>query len=363
MLRVTVEASSLDDARSTAGIGRYVRCLVDGLQGIPELQASIARPGRPPLRENWVVRWANAQPAALRTAATHRAALVHATATDPVALWPLRRQVVTVHDVIPWTGPPPRLRSVTGRYLAWQRGRFRRCAAVIAVSDAVAAEAVSVLRLDERRVHVVPEGLLPVFSAHAGEGDEELRRAAGVDAPGYLLWTGSLVAHDPRKALGTLLEAVAAVARERPGTRLVLAGRHGAEAQAVASRARALGLEPVMPGFVSDETLAALMRGAAGVALASLHEGFGLPALEAMACGAPLVVSRAGNLPGLVGDAAVVVEPGDAAALAAGLGAVLDDAPLAARLREAGPRRAAPYTWRRTAEATVEVYRRALRRA
>jgi len=361
MLAVTVDASALDDARGTAGIGRYVRCLIDNLPAVAGVSVSVARPRRRPPREAWVVRYANAQPALLRTAALRRPALVHATATDPAALWPLRRQVVTVHDVVPWTMERAPGRSATARYLDWQRGRFRRCAAVIAVSDAVAAEAVEVLRLDSARVTVVPEGLAAAFTpaASSAESDDQLRRAAGVDGRGYVLWTGSLRAHDPRKALGVLLDAVAAVRAARPATRLVLAGDRGEEARAVEQQAARLGLEVALPGYVSDETLAALVRGAGVVTLPSLHEGFGLPALEALACGAPLVASRAGNLPGLAGDAAVLVEPGDAASLAAALRSVLDDPALAARLRDAGPRQAAPYSWRRSAEATVEVYRRA----
>jgi glycosyltransferase involved in cell wall biosynthesis len=164
--------------------------------------------------------------------------------------------------------------------------------------------------------------------------------------------------HDPRKALGVLVEAIAGL----EGVTLVLAGQRGEAADMVAAHAARAGVPAVFTGYVPDQALAALMRGAAAVVLPSLHEGFGLPALEAMACGAPLVASRAGNLPGLVGEAGVLVEPGDPAGLAQALRAVLDDAALAARLREAGPRRAEPYSWRRTAEATVAVYHRALER-
>jgi glycosyltransferase involved in cell wall biosynthesis len=362
MLAVTVDASALDDARGTAGIGRYVRCLVDNLGGVADLSLSVARPGRRPPHEAWVVRWANAQPAVLRTAVRHRAALVHATATDPAAPWPLRRQVVTVHDVVPWADSYDGGHPANRVYLAWQRRRFRRCAGVVAVSDAVAAEAIAALRLDERRLTVVPEGVPPAFVAAVQPDDVALRRAAGIAEPGYVLWTGSLVAHDPRKALDVLLDAVVSVAAGRPGTRLVLAGRQGEAARTVSTQAARLGLDVAMPGYVPDATLAALVRGAGVVALPSRHEGFGLPALEAMACGVPLVVGRAGNLPGLVSDAALLVEPGDVAGLAAALRAALDDPAVAGRLRDAGPRRAAPYSWQRTAEATVEVYRRAVQR-
>jgi len=112
-----------------------------------------------------------------------------------------------------------------------------------------------------------------------------------------------------------------------------------------------------LPGHVSDPSLAALLRGCAAAVVPSLHEGFGLPALEALACGAPLVAARAGNLPALVGDAALLVEPGSAEGLRAGLSAALGDSVLAATLREAGPHRAAQFSWRRAAEATAAVYR------
>ena len=118
----------------------------------------------------------------------------------------------------------------------------------------------------------------------------------------------------------------------------------------------------VQPGFVPDEDLAALLRGAAAVALPSLSEGFGLPVLEALASGAPLVATRVGDIAELAGDAALLVAPEDGRELSEALSAVMSSEPIAARLRAEGPARAAPYTWERTARETAAVYRQALGR-
>lgn len=114
-----------------------------------------------------------------------------------------------------------------------------------------------------------------------------------------------------------------------------------------------------LTGYVPDQTLAALYRGAGAVVIPSLDEGFGLPMLEAMACGAPVVATRTGNLPDLAGDAALLVQPGDSEGLAAAIRDVLSDSGLRQRLVSAGRRRAADFSWVRTAQATAQVYRAA----
>ena len=257
---------------------------------------------------------------------------------------------------MPWEPGWARPGSVAGRYLAWQRPRFRRCAAVIAVSERVAAEATERLGLDPRRVHVVSEGVDAVFNPGPTLDDPARRAGAGVESAAYLLWVGSLVAPDRRKGLDTLLEAVAGL----DGIPLIMAGRPGRAAEAVAAHARRLGVRLHLTGWVEDATLAALYRGATAVAVPSRHEGFGLPVLEAMACGTPVVATRAGNLPDLAGDAALLVPAGDAAALAAALRELAGDPAARARLGAAGPARAAEFTWGRAAERTAAVYAAAL---
>jgi glycosyltransferase involved in cell wall biosynthesis len=354
-LRVVLDASPLVDGRANAGIGRYVAQLSSALSRRKDLDIRLVRPARPPLRDSWALRWLNAQPPLAVAALRQRPHLMHGMASDPIAVWPRRRQVVTVHDVIPWSPGRVAAGSWTARYLAFQRRGFAGCAAIIAVSDAVAGEAVRAFGLDERRVHVIAEGVGLEFRPEPAVTDEQRRRQAGVAEPGYFLWVGSLRAHDPRKALDTLVEAAAA-ATAGGGPPLVLAGATGAESQRLAEAAAAKGVCVTLTGYVSDETLAALYRGAAALLLTSQHEGFGLPALEAMACGCPVIVSAAGNLPQLVGDAGIVVPLGDSGALVAAMRDIIANPQMARGLRVAGRERAAGYSWERSAEQTAAVY-------
>jgi glycosyltransferase involved in cell wall biosynthesis len=113
----------------------------------------------------------------------------------------------------------------------------------------------------------------------------------------------------------------------------------------------------VLTGFVSDEDLVAVLAGARCFLYPSLHEGFGFPPLEAMACGTPVVTSDRSSLPEVVGDAGLLVDPRSVEAVAAGVERVVRDDDLHARLRESGIRRAASYTWERCADETVAAYR------
>lgn len=361
-LRVVVEGGPLTDARATAGIGRYVRSLAAALAGIGDLDVELATPRREARSERYPLRFLHSSRAAVAAARSRRPDLVHATATEPVLGWPLQRQVVTVHDVIPWTSRAHGGGRSWGPYWGVQGWRLRRCAAIVVPSRRVAAEAAPALRLDSERISVVAEGVDSVFSSIPGIDDGERRQRLHVTTAPYVLWTGSMLAPDPRKRLDDLLQAVAAVRREIREVELVLAGRQGAEAARLAEKAQEVGVPLVQPGFVSDEDLAALLRGAAAVAVPSLSEGFGLPVLEALASGAPLVATRVGDIAEIAGDAALLVAPEDPRALAEGLSAVISSEPIAARLKAEGPARAAPYTWDRAARETAAVYRRALAR-
>jgi glycosyltransferase involved in cell wall biosynthesis len=357
--RVLVDATALRDGRGTAGIGRYVTRLLEALEALPDgPRVVVARPPGQARSENRGWRWLAGQPRALRAAVAHRPGVVHGPAGEPLLGWPLRRQVVTVHDVVPWTAAAT---AAPGRglaaFLAVQRRLLRRCGALIAVSATVAGEAAAALGIPDDRFTVVAEGVDAPFESDPAAGDAGLRAGCGAPAGGYVVWAGSLRSPDPRKALDVLVEAMGALEAEGRRVPLVLAGAPGAASEQLATLARERGIGLHLPGFVSDQTLAALYRGAAAAVLPSRHEGFGLPALEAMACGTPLVAARSGNLPDLCGDAALLVSPGDPRELAAALGVVLGDAALAARLRVAGPRRAAAFSWRRCAEETVAVYR------
>lgn len=349
-LRILLDGSPLQDGRRTAGIGRYVQGVSEALRRLDAVDTDVVVP-RPPRRDSWLVRYLAAQPALAWAAVRTRPTLVHGMASDPVAGFPLRRQVVTVHDVVPWTKSPADIGHRTAWYLAAQRRRLRSVAAVIAVSPGVAGDVERVLGVRAERIHVVPNGVAPVFTPAPGPDDDTHRAGAG--ATRYVLWVGSLRSHDERKALDTLIAAVAAATA---APRLVLAGAAGDESTRVRASAAERSVDAVLTGYVSDERLAALYRGAAAVLLPSLDEGFGLPALEAMACGTPVITSRGTNTAALVCDGGLLADAADPRSVATAIDAVLGDAELAARLGRAGTRIAGAYTWDRAAELTVDVY-------
>jgi glycosyltransferase involved in cell wall biosynthesis len=144
-----------------------------------------------------------------------------------------------------------------------------------------------------------------------------------------------------------LIAAFARLARDRPELRLVVAGRDGWGARTVRDAAAASGVTTriLRPGWLPGDALPAFYRQAEAVGYPSLEEGFGLPALEALACGAALVTTTGSAMEEVAGDAALLVPPASPAALADALARVLDDRALADRLRAAGPAQAAPFTW------------------
>jgi glycosyltransferase involved in cell wall biosynthesis len=175
----------------------------------------------------------------------------------------------------------------------------------------------------------------------------------GIRAP-YILAVGTV---QPRKNLARLLEAFAQAARAGDAPQLVIAGKRGWLSEGIERRARELGLgERVrFAGYVADADLPALLSGALAFALPSLYEGFGMPVLEAMACGAPVLTSDTSALPEAAGGAALLVDPTDTAAIAAALARLIGEPELRADLRARGLRRAAGATWARCAEETLGV--------
>jgi glycosyltransferase involved in cell wall biosynthesis len=269
---------------------------------------------------------------------------------------PARRaaQLVSVHDLT-FVHHPELSTADTLAYPALIRRALKRGATVHTGSAFVADEIATEFGLDPSRVVVVPYGASELPAERTGTDAATGRALAGHEQ--YVLALGTI---EPRKDLPSLVRAFDAIADAHPDLGLVLAGPDGWGAEALT---RAVSDSPFRDrirrlGWVDDLRRTALMRGAAVYAFPSVYEGFGLPPLEAMTAGTPVVTTRAGSLPEVVGDAALLVEPGDVDALARAIARVLDDEALADRLRGLGHERAGRFTWDATAAGLVATYRR-----
>ena len=227
---------------------------------------------------------------------------------------------------------------------------------ILTYSESSAEDLRTLLEVPSSKITIVPLAPEPRCQPVA-EPAAALARL-GVSRP-YVLFVGTI---EPRKNLTTLLQAFAAIADRHDGLSLVVAGRRGwldSPVYRLVSELR-LGERVRFLGSVAGSDLPALYSGAELLAFPSLHEGFGLPVLEAMACGCPVLCSNSSSLPEVAGDAAWLLPPTDAAAWAGALDEALTAPATRARLAEAGRARAAAFTWQATAEQTYEVYRRVL---
>lgn len=358
-MRVAVDATPLLGVRT--GIGGYVEHLVTELAGLPGIRiraAAFSVRGRSALR---------ALPPAVR--AVHRpvpARLLHRAwlrGDRPPAEWltgrvdvvhgtnfvlpPPRRAagVVTVHDLA-FLRFPELVDHASLRYRELVPRAVRRAAVVLAPTRAVAAELAEAYGVADERLRVTPLGVDATWL------DAAPTRPAGMPTE-YVLAVGTL---EPRKGLSVLLAAYRALLADVPDVPpLVLVGPPGWGPQLDTSGLRD---RVILPGYVDAATLRGLVAGAATLAFPSRYEGFGLPPLEALAAGTPVVASDLPVLREVLGSHARFATPGDADALAAGLRDTLENPP-SAQCRAAGREHAATFTWRRCAETTLAAYRAA----
>jgi glycosyltransferase involved in cell wall biosynthesis len=248
-------------------------------------------------------------------------------------------------------------RSKVAYFTPMLRMSARHARSLIAVSGHTAERLRAVLHPDAPIV-VAPHGVDHTRFRPAARGDgADLARLAHLGIrPPYLAFAGTL---EPRKDVPSLIDAFSRIAPDRPELRLVVAGRDGWGATAVRDAAADSGVTTsiLRPGWFPGSALPAFFRQSEAVVYPSLEEGFGLPALEALACGAALVTTTGSSMAEVVGDTALLVDPGDTPALAATLARVIDDTALAAQLRQGGPAQAATFTWSDSVERHLGAYR------
>jgi glycosyltransferase involved in cell wall biosynthesis len=274
----------------------------------------------------------------------------------PLPLPTRGRTIVTVCDLFFLEDPERADREARRKFLHKIEGTLRRADGIITISDFSRRGIFEHFGLPSEKIKRTYLGLGPVFRSPADPGRVAALRQA-FDLPGeFLLFVG---AFEPRKNLSGLIEALAILHKSGVKIPLVLVGRPGGDSARVAAKIRALGLDAwVRPaGYRTDEDVRALYGAATALVFPSFAEGFGLPLLEAMACGLPAAVSGCSALPEIGRDAAAYFNPSDAEEMAAVIDSLLRDEAKRREMAEKGRRRAAEFDWGKTAAETLEFYR------
>lgn len=368
-MRIAIDASAVP--RQMAGAGVYTYQLVRALAELPGEQELFvfARDGLfddladlrpqlhvihidPPSRAARLLWEQTALPLALRRL---RVDVLHSPHHHtPLASGAGFRRVVTIHDVT-FLLLPERYPLVRRLYMEGvTRASARIADGVITPSHTVRTDVIGKLGVSGERIVAIPEAAGPQFRPIEDDAVSRMRdkyRLAGR----YLLSVGTL---EPGKNRGRLLCAYARLRSEGLDCPLAIAGQPGWHYRDDFELVAALGLEGDVTflDFVPDKDLPALYSGAALLAFPSLYEGFGLPVLEAMACGTPVVTANVSAPAEVAGDAALLVDPRDIEALAGAMGRVLSDDALSEELRARGLERARRFSWQRTARDTLSVY-------
>ncbi|MBI3664968.1 MAG: glycosyltransferase family 4 protein [Acidobacteria bacterium] len=363
-MRIAIDATPL--TVESGGITRYTAELASALAAeFPEDEywlvsdqewkdgpaaQNLHRGGRP---GSWVARrwWLAGLPLEL---ARRHVDVFHGT-DFAVPYLPLRPSVLTLHDLSPWaegqrrTGAAERVRRRTPYLL-------RRATMIITPTEAIRREAARYFELPLARMAAVPLAAGWQFRPCPEAETAAALARLGITIP-YLLCIGT---KERRKNLPRLIETWREVRKRQPQLGLVLAGRACAEESQVLNLSTEPGLSIL--GFLPDQDIATLMSGAALFVYPSLYEGFGLPVLEAMQTGTPVVISRDAALLEVAGDAAAAVDAESSAAMARAIVELMENPARRLELRERGLRRAAQFSWRQTAATTREIYVEALRR-
>jgi glycosyltransferase involved in cell wall biosynthesis len=287
-----------------------------------------------------------------------RPALLHC----PVNVMPLLalpRTVITIHD-LGFMRFPERYKKAKRLYLhALTALSAKRAKHLITPSEAIRQEVIELLKIPPERVTAIAEGVSEHFKPYPTEEVAQFRREKGLPAK-FVLYVGTL---EPRKNIPALIKAFAQWRSENPteaeGVRLVLGGAKGWFYEEIFRLVEQLGLSEVVdfPGYLREADLPLWYNSARCFVYPSVYEGFGLPPLEAMACGCPVITSDTSSIPEVVGEAGILVKPDDVAALTAALNRLLTDETAWTAYRAKGLAQAARFTWQEAARQTFGIYR------
>jgi len=377
--RIGIDARALGNINRNRGIGRYTARVVENLVGSPDgLEFVLFGFGDGPAPGTldrsvlsgveWIEIPKRGKPTEFpspreylpfaRAVGQARLSLFHGIDHNmtPFLVCP---SIVTVHDLIllvlrgPYLGPSSMVWMKAHR-VASRKARF-----VVAVSECTGKDVHRIWGIPEGRIVVVPEGVEPVYSPQGEGAVAEALARYGVERP-YMLYLGGF---DPRKNIVNMLLAFKRYRLAVGGpVRLVLCGDPSGFEGDLLGLIEELGLGDAvkLAGFIADGDLPALYSGAECLVFVSVYEGFGLPLLEAMACGTPVLASDVSSIPEVVGDAGILVDPLEPDEIADGMARLTGDRELHDRLSVRGLERASGFTWDRTTERIREIYDRVL---
>jgi glycosyltransferase involved in cell wall biosynthesis len=352
---------------SQAGIGQYILHLVDGLATIDQETEYVLLQSRKD--DTTILDQPNFRRVSLWTPSHHRLErysmnvelmrlgldVLHSPDFIPPHR-PSCKSVITVHDLA-FLLYPHFLTKESARYYGHIDQAVRWTDHIIAVSNSTKRDTTQHLGVPEDKITVVYEAASPIFRPlDKGEAQEQVRNRHGVEGP-FLLFVSTI---EPRKNVPTLLRALWQLLEcYKEDVRLVLAGGKGWLFEDAFTLVEELRLDDRVHfvGRVSSEDLLYLYNAAELLAHPAFYEGFGLPPLEAMACGLPVIVSNVASLPEVVGDAGLLIDPHDIDELTVAMWRILNDSELRQEMRAKGFRQAERFSWERAARETLAIYR------
>ena len=354
------------DAQTTlgqkTGFGFYVKNLVEALVKVdPENEYILIKPRTEADFPVWKRFWWD-QVAFPWKSHWAKVDLIHQPCFSAPIFYP-GKVIVTCHDLISVFFPENLPLASRLFYSRWMPFSYRKAIMLIADSEHTKRDIISLLKIPESKIKVVHLAVSPDFKPI-----ENKEKSASLQSkisqkyktgPKYLLHVGTL---EPRKHLEFLVRAFSLACREKIMENLVITGKKGWYYDGLFKLVTKLNLEKrvIFTGYVEEKDLPALYSGATAFLFPSLYEGFGLPPLEAMACGTPVISSSTSSLPEVVGSAGILLPPRDERLWAKNILKVIKDKGLAETLKKLGPRQAAKFTWENTARQTIEAYKEAM---
>jgi len=264
------------------------------------------------------------------------------------------KNVITVHDITPLLFPKEHPLGVPAFFKLFLPNTLKHADLIISDSHNTKKDLIHHLNIPGNKIEVIPLAVDPIFNVISAAEVKVMKQKFHIPHP-YILYLGTL---EPRKNIPLLLKAFASVKKTEPLLKLLIVGGKGWKYSGIFDLVNSLGIskDVVFLGYVAKEDIPALYCGAEVFIYPSLYEGFGLPPLEAMACGCPVIVSNSSSLPEVVQNAGLLIDPYNCSELVVMIKKILNDSSLRDDIRKMGLERAKFFSWEKTAELTYEAY-------